>query len=104
MKKLIALAVLGWSLGFSGAAFADCTLTDPPAVPDGKTASEADMVAAQQAVKSYVAVTQEYLACLEFESKGRSGGDWTRKYNQAAEQMEKLATQFNRELKAFKSR
>ena len=104
MKKLIAPAILAVVLGFAGTAQADCTLRDPPAVPDGATASQDDMVAAQAAVKAYVAETQEFLSCLEFEGRGRSGGDWTRRYNEASSRMEKLASDFNKQLKAFRSR
>lgn len=104
MRGLIAPAVLAISIGFAASAHANCTLSEAPVVPDGKTASEADMVAAQQAIRSFVAETQEYLACVQNEGRGRSGGDWTRRYNEASSQMEKLATEFNRQLRAFKSR
>ncbi|WP_114394727.1 hypothetical protein [Oleisolibacter albus] len=104
MKTLTTLAIALSIIAFAGTAQAECTLKDPPAVPDGKTAAEADMVAAQQAIKSFVAETQEYLQCLEYEGKGRTGGDWTRRYNEASERMEKLASDFNKQLKAFKSK
>ena len=111
MKKLIALTIVGLSLGMASSlavstahAQADCVVNTPPNVPDGKTAGEAEMVEAQQAIRSYVAETQEYLSCLENASRGRLGGDWTRRYNEASSQMEKLASDFNRQLRAFKSR
>lgn len=104
MKKMTALAVLALGLGFSNSALADCTLKDPPVVPDGKAAAEADMVAAQQAIKAYVTETQEFLACLEGESRGRMSGETTKRYNEASERMEKLASDFNKQLKAFKSK
>lgn len=104
MKKMVAAALVLAALGFVGSAHAECTLKDAPTLPDGATAVEADMVKAQQSVKAYVAETQEYLACLEFEGKGRSGGDWTKKYNDASTRMEKLAAEFNKQLRAFKSK
>lgn len=104
MKKLAALALTMLAMGIAGVAHAECTLKDAPVLPDGSSAAEADMVAAQQAVKAYVAETQEYLACLEFEGKGRAGGDWTKKYNDASTRMEKLAAEFNKQLRAFKSK
>lgn len=104
MKRLIAAAVLALSVGFATGAQANCTLSEAPQVPDGKTASEAEMVAAQQAIRVFVTETQEYLACLQNEGRGRSGGDWTRRYNEASSQMEKLANEFNKQLRAFRSR
>lgn len=104
MRKLTALAVLALAFGIPTAAQADCVLSAPPVIPDGATAPEADMVAAQQALRTYVTETQEYLACLENENRGRAGRDWTRDYNEASSQMEKLASDFNKQLRAFKSR
>lgn len=104
MKKVTALALSLLAMGFASVAHAECTLKDAPTLPDGASAAEADMIAAQQAVKAYVAETQEYLSCLEFEGKGRSGGDWTKKYNDASTRMEKLAADFNKQLRAFKSK
>lgn len=88
----------------AGIAHAECTLKDAPVLPDGASATEPQMIAAQQSVKAYVSETQEYLACLEFEGKGRAGGDWTKKYNEASTRMEKLAADFNKQLRAFKSK
>ena len=104
MKKVVTAIFAVAMLGFAGAAHAECTLKDAPVLPDGASAAEAQMVAAQQSVKAYVAETQEYLACLEFEGKGRAGGDWTKKYNDASTRMEKLAADFNKQLRAFKSK
>ncbi|MDG5494572.1 hypothetical protein [Niveispirillum sp. BGYR6] len=104
MKRATALAVTIASFMISGVAHAECALKDPPAVPDGASATEPDMVAAQKAVKAYVAETQEFLACLEFEGKGKSGGDWTKRYNDASARMEKLAADFNKQLRAYKSK
>lgn len=104
MKKFAFALTLTFGLAIAGSAAADCTLKDAPPVPDGKSAAEAEMAAAQQAIKSYVAETQEFLQCLEFESKGRMSGDVTRRYNDASERMEKLAADFNKQLKAFKAK
>ncbi|WP_035707682.1 hypothetical protein [Niveispirillum irakense] len=104
MKKRTALALALFTIGAAGAAQAECTLKDPPAIPDGASANQDEMLTAQQAVKAYVAETQEFLSCLEFEGKGRSGGDWTRRYNDASTRMEKLAADFNKQLRAFKSK
>lgn len=104
MKKMVATTLTVAALGMASMAHAECTLKDAPVLPEGATAEQGDMVAAQQAVKAYVAETQEYLSCLEFEGKGRAGGDWTKKYNDASTRMEKLAAEFNKQLRAFKSK
>lgn len=104
MKKLMMPVSAVAFLALAGAAQAECVLKDPPVLPNGATAQEAEMIAAQQAVKAYVAETQEFLSCLEFEGRGRSGGDWTRRYNDASTRMERLAAEFNKQLRAFKSK
>ncbi len=104
MKKMLVPLAGAVFMVTAGVAHAECTLKDPPVLPDGAAATEPQMIAAQQSVKAYVAETQEYLACLEFEGKGRAGGDWTKKYNEASTRMEKLAADFNKQLRAFKSK
>ncbi|HYE48777.1 MAG TPA: hypothetical protein VEB20_04255 [Azospirillaceae bacterium] len=104
MKRLTAIAVVVLGVGAAGVARADCALGDPPAVPEGASATEAQMTETSGAVKKFMAETQEYLSCLEFEGKGKPGGAWTKKYNDAVEQMEKLASDFNKQLRAFKSK
>lgn len=83
-------------------AMADCAIKDPPTVPDGKAASEAEMATAQAAVKGYLTETQEFLACLE--NIKVHDNAWNRKYNDASSAMEKLAADYNKQLKAFKSK
>jgi len=85
-------------------AFADCTLGTAPQIPDGKTTTEADMTAAQDAVKAFMTETQEFLACLEAGARGRMSPDEVKRYNEATVNMEKLAKEFNSQLRAFKSR
>jgi hypothetical protein len=104
MKRFALSAFVLIALLASPHAKADCTLGEAPGIPDGSKATQEEMIAAQKAIKSYVAETQEYLSCVEFEGKGRSGGEWTRRYNEASNRMEKLASEFNKQLKAFKSR
>lgn len=85
-------------------ALAECTLGNAPVIPNGATATEAEMLAGQQAIKAYVTETQEFLACLEGETRGRLSGDAGKKYEEASARMTKLASEFNSQLKAFKSR
>lgn len=104
MRTGIVAAAILLSVGHAGTALADCSLKDPPPLPDGASASEPEMMAAQQAIKSYLQETQEFLACLEGQSRGRLSNEGIRRYNEAIERMEKLAASFNRELRTFKSR
>lgn len=85
-------------------AFADCTITNAPSVPDGATAAPADMNKAQDAVKAYIVETQEYLSCLEAEAKGNFTPEITARYNEATSRMSSLAMQLNSQLRSFKSR
>jgi hypothetical protein len=41
----------------------------PSKIPDGKTASKAEMVTAMQTLKEYTGDVETYLKCLEFERK-----------------------------------
>lgn len=104
MKKIPALSIAISLLLFIGASNAECFINELPAVPDGATATSLQMEEAQKLVKDYLALTQEYLACLEFEAKGNPKGPWTILYNQQSEKMERLASDFNKQLKAFNSK
>jgi hypothetical protein len=103
MMKRVAAIVLMAGLGVAGVARAECTLGTPPAVPDGSKAAEADMQTTSAAVKKFMAETQDYMSCVEFEGKN-GNGNWQKKYNDAVDQMQKLAADFNKQLKAFKSK
>ena len=46
-----------------------CDYPERPTLPDGNTASKDDMIAAQTAVKAFLAAVDEYLVCLEQEEK-----------------------------------
>ena len=85
------------------AAMAACDIGDPPGLPDGGSATEADMAAAAKNVKAYIVATEEYQACLTAEGKVRGRVD-ADSFNKSTERMEKLAADFNKRLKAFKSR
>jgi hypothetical protein len=96
---LISAALLSLTAGTAFAA--GCEQGNPPSIPDGSTASEAEMGTAMKAVKAYIAATQEYQACLEAAGKGKMDMD---AYNKSGEVMEKVAADFNKQLKTFKSR
>lgn len=46
-----------------------CDYPERPTLPDGGTAAKEDMIAAQSAVKGFLAAVDEYLTCIEQEEK-----------------------------------
>ncbi len=67
MKAFFALtACMG--LCAAGSAYADCTYpTAPDKLPDGRTATMAEMVTAQKAVKQFDSDINAYIACIKLE-------------------------------------
>lgn len=108
----LAVAVLLATGSF--AAQADCVYPKAPAaIPDGKTASEADMVAAMSAFKTYDADVKSYGACLEQETKDKAAGTaqlmqlktmQTKKLNAAVDELQSKAKEFNEQVRIFKAR
>jgi hypothetical protein len=98
----------------SFAAHADCAYPKAPAaIPDGKTASESDMVAAMTAFKTYDAEVKSFGACLEQETKDKAAGTaqlmqlktmQTKKLNAAVEELQSKAKEFNEQVRVFKAR
>ena len=66
MKKYLLAAILLAPL-MTPIAFAECSKEAAPAIPDGASATEQEMIAGQQAVKSYIASSNAYLECLDAE-------------------------------------
>lgn len=108
MKALFTALVLLPLL--SGAATADCSRDSAPEIPDGAKATEAEMVAAQQAIKTYVASSEGYIACLDEE--GKAAGEEepaeakvarVQSQNAVVDEMTEVAAKFNEEIKAFKA-
>jgi hypothetical protein len=68
MKNLttIAAALILFALPAFGLA---CEYPERPALPDGNVAAKEDMIAAQAAVKAFIAAVDEYLDCIEQEEK-----------------------------------
>jgi hypothetical protein len=115
---LLSLATLT-ALTLSMAAGAECvyprTTTE---IPDGSTATQQEIVTAMQAVKKYNEDINAYLSCLEMESESAIAAlpeakpeqikqikaIQTAKHNAAVDELEKYATQFNTQLKAYKAK
>jgi len=101
------LAALAVAYSVSLAAHADCVLPAAPSkIPDGKTASEQEMVTAMQTLKEYNGDVDTYLKCLEFEAKQNrlSVGDQEKMHNLAVDTLTKVASKFNEQVRTFKSK
>lgn len=93
---------------------ADCAFPKAPAsVPDGKTASEAEMVAAMAAFKAYNEEVNQFGKCLEQETKDKAAGTaqlmqlktmQTKKLNTAVDELQAKAKLFNEQVRVFKAR
>jgi len=115
-SALVSLAAVA-SLGMSLAAQADCTFPKAPdAVPDGKVASEAEMLSAMSAFKQYNADVDSYLACLDQETteKAKEAGATSaimqikamqqKKRSSATDERQAKVETFNEQVRAFKAR
>ncbi|MGH8134830.1 MAG: hypothetical protein ACRER4_00670 [Steroidobacteraceae bacterium] len=117
MKKTIACATLLACLA-AGSAGATCIYPRAPEhIPDGKTATYDEMVAAQQVVKQFDADVTAYNACLDmemasYEQSGQFDADrllelrniQSKKNNAAVDEVQAIADQFNEQLHIFTAR
>ena len=115
---LTAVAIAATAL--APAAYADCSYPRAPAhLPDGSTATLAEMLAAQKVVKSYNEEMTAYLSCIKLERDSRvaqAGDKLTKqqkqeleaieaqKNNAAVDQLHSVADQFNAQVKIFKAK
>ncbi|MFO7277879.1 MAG: hypothetical protein DIU56_012645 [Pseudomonadota bacterium] len=107
MKKAELCAALAAGLLLSHVARAECVLPPAPSkIPDGATATEQEMIAAMQTLKRYDGDVNVYLKCLEFEAKQNrlSKAEQDRRHNEAVAKLEKIAAQFNEQVRIFKSK
>ncbi|MBB6093583.1 hypothetical protein HNQ60_002464 [Povalibacter uvarum] len=113
MKTSLTTAVAVLSLAFGFAAQADCAFPKAPdAIPDGKTASEAEMVSAMNAFKAYNEEVTAFGNCLDDEVNAKAGSAQmmqlktmkTKKLNAAVEELQAKAKLFNEQVRIFKAR
>ena len=89
--------------------FANCTKPAYPAVPNGATSTEAQMLEGQATVKDYIAKSNDYLACLTEAEKNAGEETVDQKedrvdaYNTAVDEQQKLADRFNEEIRKWKA-
>lgn len=92
-------------------AAAECSRPAAPTLPDGGTAELQAMVDGQKAVKAYVTATEAYLDCLNSQS-AEAGAEADpdvefariEEHNSAVDEMEKVAGDFNEEIREYKAK
>jgi hypothetical protein len=120
MKIRIASALLLAGMLTAGAANAECLYPKAPTgIPDGKTATEEQMVTGMKAVKEYNTQVTAYLNCLDMQMQtdittaGTEAPPETiaqikainaKRHNAAVEELESHAARFNEQVKAYKGR
>lgn len=111
MLKLIKLCLLSVLLYTHDAAFAGCSMPQAPMMPDGNTASEAEMRSSGITVRAYLAEIKDYRYCIkkELERKGEHPADadtkqWEIRHNQSVDQEQYVADMFNAQVRLFKVR
>ncbi|MBS0387315.1 MAG: hypothetical protein JSR15_02455 [Proteobacteria bacterium] len=118
MKFLLPVALL--AAVTAAPAFADCVApTISINIPDGTKAALADMLATQHAIKDADAAAAQFTDCLtaERDAKIAAGGtsmkdedkikistEYADRQNEVADKLQKLADQFNVEVRAFKAK
>jgi hypothetical protein len=115
MKLLFSLAAI---LLVAAPVHAACTYPTAPAkIPDGATATLAEMVAAQKAVKQFDEQINAYTACIKLEEDAQLKGDkltaeqkkaieaqQAQKNNAAVDEDQALADHFNEQIRIFKAK
>ena len=102
----------------SSATFAeDCAVPGVPSLPDGATASLQEMLDGQEAVKAYQASNTAYRICIDEKMEpaeaallgdeadpelAKAVAELNSQYNASVAAEEKIAGEFNTELKAYK--
>ncbi|MCC7258798.1 MAG: hypothetical protein IT486_10555 [Gammaproteobacteria bacterium] len=90
---------------------AACTYPPEVTIPDGNSASEADMQAANAAVREYMAQVEAYLACMDDEEKAL--GDTitdeqkkvhTARHNAAVDALNAVAARYNEQVRLHKAK
>ena len=118
LSALVGLLALG-----AVPVYADCLYPAPPEhLPDGHTATMAEMVAGQKAVKDYDRDINAYVACLKLEHDhevAKAGDKPTpdqkkalddmervevQKHNAAIDQLQSVADRFNEQVRVFKAK
>lgn len=110
--RVVSLAAIA-SLACS-TALADCAFPKAPAaIPDGKVASEAEMIEAMKVFKGYNDEVAAFGTCLEEETRTKANGTaqlmrmkslQMKKHNTAVDELQNKAKLFNEQVRIFKAR
>jgi len=109
MPRINQLIIAVCIAGFTQISFAACPYPEAVSVPDGTTATTEEMVDGQTRIKQYMAEMEAYLDCLDKEEQ-ELGREPTaeelqlhnQRHNSAVDQMEKVAADFNEQVRAYK--
>jgi hypothetical protein len=92
MKRILLIALC--SAAFGSSAWAACTPPNPPsAIPDGKSSTKDQMMAAKKDVDQYKKDVEAYVSCETNTSRAES----------AQADLERTANKFNAAVRAFKA-
>lgn len=84
---------------------ADCLLPAAPyGIPNGGDAKEQELIAAMHKLQQYNADVENYLQCLDGETKLNhiSPSTQDRLHNQAVDSLQKVANRFNEQVRRYK--
>lgn len=109
MNKFFVSIIVLASMLCAGWASAECVEPVDVVLPDGVTATTAEMVEGQANVKQYVIDAQAFLACMD-EQEQASADTVTEddkkanvaRYNTTVDRMQAAAQGFNEQIKAYK--
>jgi hypothetical protein len=108
MRVLTSCTVVAAAVcGFAAAA---CENPAAVAIPDGKSSTMDQMLAAQAQVKAYQTAMNEFLACIdsELEAEGEQAPEefkslMVSRHNAAVAEMEGVAAAFNEQIRAYRA-
>lgn len=100
----------------TGLVYAACEVPEIPSAPDGTTATMDEMIAGQQAVKTFQAANSAYLSCIDSDMAAKKAAaldgnaaakaDYeatTNAYNAGVANEETVAGAFNAAIRAYKA-
>lgn len=95
----------------SGEAAQKCKVPDRPEIPNGRSATEEDMLGAQTKLKAYLASGEAYLGCLDTMKTGWGEAATPEQleihvllYNRMVDEMQATGDLFNQAVRAFKGK
>ena len=108
--RLLSACLLATAATMFSAASMACEPPAAVAIPDGKSSTMEQMLAAQGQVKAYQASMNEFLACIdgELDAEGEKATEEFRtlmvsRHNAAVTEMENVANAFNEQIKAYRA-